>query len=255
MGFETSDMNELIETMAQDVSPDEVERMLQDEARMLFSQEDEEGGVIPDSVKQKIRNYLDKNLANAEAKNKEYQERGESSWIGVADPDAIMDELERYNPGINTFEDYLNYEDYQTFYDMYKDYHGISPRWTTWKDSDNWSGEIDSLQAEFKEEDEKAKKESNLEYEHFGSHYGSGGDVPREPNKKFKAFAKAAGEQDLYSDELPSLFRYNLQGTPEMEDEMDAAWKDNYRLGQQGSSATPQFDNTVSQALQAARSS
>ena len=42
MGFETSDMNELIETLAQDVEPDEVERMLQDEARMLFSREDEE---------------------------------------------------------------------------------------------------------------------------------------------------------------------------------------------------------------------
>lgn len=216
-------------------------------------QEDEEGGIIPDAVRQQIRSYLEKNLANAEAKNKEYQDRGENSWMAVADPDAIMGELEKHNPGINTFEDYLNYEDYQTYYDLYKDYHGISPRWTTWKDSADWSGEIDSLEAEFKDENDRHRRESELEYKFFGSKRGFGGDVSSEPNKKFKAFARAAGEQGLYSDELPSLFLYSLQRNPEMEKEMDAAWKDSYRVGESAGSATPDFDNSFDQAMQNAR--
>lgn len=211
--------------------------------------EDEEGGIIPDSVKQQIRDYLEKRVADAEAKNKGYQERGENSWIGVVDADSIMEDLERHNPGISSLEDYLNWEDYQTYYDIYKDYHGISPRWTSWKDSDDWSGEIDKLAEENSAENDLDKKESDLEYEFFGSRYGSGGDIPAEPNKKFKDFARAAGKQDLFSDNLPDFFAYRLQLNPEMESEMQSAWKDNYRVGQQSGSATPEFDNSIAAAL------
>ena len=247
IGFGEGDVED--EEGSDDQSGTELDEFM-DRIPQSVTREDEEGGVIPDDVKDEIRNYLEGKAREAEEKNRGYQERGENSWVGVPAVEGIMDDLERFNPGINSLDDYLNWEDYQTYYDVYKDHHGISPRWTNWKDSDDWDGEISKLNDEFKDEIEKGRGETQLEIEYFGKAHGAG-DIPTEPNKKFREFARAAGEQGLYNDYLPDFISYRLRD-PKMEKEMEAAWQDNYRMGQRGGSAMPNFDNSVAQALQSA---
>ena len=65
---------------------------------------------------------------------------------GYAEPEWVIEDLEKWTT-VQTLEDYLAYEAWLDYYELYKDKHGIKPRWTSWNEhtESEWKNLIEQL--------------------------------------------------------------------------------------------------------------
>lgn len=65
----------------------------------------------------------------------------------VAEVEAILD----WDANIQSLEDFCAVNEWESYFDFYKDVHGISPRWTSWTDhtADEWEVLVSNLTAQF----------------------------------------------------------------------------------------------------------
>lgn len=65
----------------------------------------------------------------------------------VAEVESILD----WDINIQSLEDYCAVNEWESYFDSYKDVHGISPRWTHWTDHtlEDWKVKVFNLTAQF----------------------------------------------------------------------------------------------------------
>jgi prephenate dehydrogenase len=72
------------------------------------------------------------------------------TFIFDLSPEAVLKSIKICEPSIETFEEYIQYQAWESYYEMYKDVNGVRPTWTCWKDgpATYWDLQYSSLLSE-----------------------------------------------------------------------------------------------------------
>jgi hypothetical protein len=95
-----------------------------------------------------LRNHIASTItAETERLQAWVAEDPKNRWVGISDADYEIELVEKYNPEIESPEQWDALRAWNEYYDAYKDVNDISPRWTSYKDgdADYWRAELEEL--------------------------------------------------------------------------------------------------------------